>query len=637
MRGGAEGVESIYTVATLLLWWLLLLTSSVADEAAATFVGAAACHGCHMDQAEHWASSHHAKAMQSATPTTVLGDFGNVTFDHAGSVTQFRRSGDKLVVRTEGGDGKVVDFEIAYTFGASPLQQYLVARSGGRLQALGVAWDSRPDAAGGQRWFHLYPGPDLKPGDPLHWTGRDQTWNYQCAACHSTDLRKNYDLATDSYATRWSDISVACEACHGPGSRHVEWAKAAGTDGQRSAATGLGVRLDRASAADWRMNLETGIAARIAPPADQQLDTCFPCHSRRKPITDNTPVGAPFLDHDLPALLEPGLYHSDGQIDGEVFEYGSFLQSRMYRAGVRCSDCHEPHALTLRAQGNALCGQCHLPERFDATAHHHHVPETTGTHCVNCHMPAKTYMVVDERRDHGFRVPRPDLSESLGTPNACTTCHADKTAEWAAGKIRDWFPGGRHAEPHFGVALDAGRKSAADAERRLAALAQDHDQPEIARASALALLPAFATGLSEPAVASAILDPSPLVRLGAARALGSAPTPASVSAALPLLRDPVRAVRIEAARALVAVDQQSWTPEAKKDFGAAFVELVAAEMVDGDRPEAHLNLGLLEMRAGSLGGRASALRDSAAARPEIRARPRQPRRSVARSRQGRGR
>ncbi len=590
---------SIEQIAALLVCLLLSPFPAIAEEAA-TFVGAATCAGCHPAVAERWISSHHAKAMQPATPATVLGDFRDVEFAHAGSITRFRRMGDEFVVSTDGPDGKAHDYTIAYTFGVSPLQQYLVALPGGRYQALGVAWDSRPEAKGGQRWFHLYPDQDLKPGDRLHWTGRDQTWNYQCAACHSTDLQKNYDLAGNSYATRWSDVNVACEACHGPGSRHVAWAEAAETNKesapQRATGTGLVVGLDRASASGWRMNSATGIAERARPPTDRQLDTCVPCHSRRKPITDKPPVGAAFLDHYLPALLEPGLYHADGQIDGEVFEYGSFVQSKMHRAGVRCTDCHDPHTLTLRAEGNALCGQCHLPEKFDSSAHHHHQTGSTGALCVGCHMPARTYMVVDERRDHGFRVPRPDLSVSLGTPNACTSCHTGETAEWAAHAVAAWYPAGRHTEPHFAEALDAGRKGSADAERRLAALVGDRDQPEIARASALALLPPFATGFSEPTVRSAFTDPSPLVRMAAARGLG--PLSALIPSALPLLRDPVRAIRIEAARALAGLDQRDLDAERQKDFAAAYLELVAAEIIDADRPEAHLNLGLLEARQG---------------------------------------
>ncbi len=284
-------------------------------------------------------------------------------------------------------------------------------------------------------------------------------------------------------------------------------------------------------------------------------------------------------------MLAPGLYHADGQIDGEVYEYGSFLQSRMHDAGVACSDCHDPHSAKLRAEGNALCAQCHLPEKFDVAEHHRHQPGSTGAQCVNCHMPTKTYMVVDVRRDHSLRVPRPDLSVSLGTPNACTQCHAERSAQWAAETVADWYPKGRQTTPHYGMALHAGRIGAADAEQQLDRLILDRSQPAIARASAL-----------PPAIKAAIGDPDPLVRAAAPRALPGTPPPRFVDAAAPLLSDPVRAVRIEAARTLAGTDLLTLTPEQQTAFVKATAELVAAEMVDADRPEAHLNLGLLDLR-----------------------------------------
>ena len=572
----------------------------------ALFAGAAACAGCHPAETERWKTSHHARAMQKASAATVLGDFANATLIHHGVTTVFSRDGEKFMARTEGPDGALHDYEIAYTFGVFPLQQYLIAFPGGRYQALGIAWDSRPKEQGGGRWFFLYPGQTFRAGDSLHWTGRDQTWNYQCAKCHSTDLTKNYDLAADSYATSWTDVNVACEACHGPGSRHVACAKARATENAGSQADpagqpetndkGLTTKLERASPGQWQMNPATGIAQRSGPLNTQELDVCAGCHSRRKVIAKESSAGTAFLDAYLPALLEPGLYHADGQIDGEVFEYGSFVQSRMYHAGVTCSNCHEPHSLALRAQGNGLCAQCHLPAKFDVAEHHHHRQDSAGAQCVNCHMPSKTYMVVDDRRDHSIRVPRPDLSLSIGTPNACTSCHADKTAEWAAQNIAEWFPHGRQTRPHFGTALYAGRAGAVDAEPLLDALIADQDQPAIARASALALVAPLASPASEGAVRAAIADPNPLVRAAAPRALPAAPTAAMVQAAAPLLSDPVRAVRIETARALAGVDQQPLTPEQQTAFAAAMLELFAAEMSDAERPESHLNLGLLETK-----------------------------------------
>jgi predicted CXXCH cytochrome family protein len=599
---------------TALRCWLALIAPVLAQDpvksAEPTFVGAEACAGCHEEQTKNWAASHHAKAMQKATPATALGDFDNATLTHHGVTTTFSRAGDAFIARTEGLDGALQDYEIAFTFGVYPLQQYLIAFPGGRYQALGVAWDSRPKEQGGQRWFALYPGQTIPAGDPLHWTGRDQTWNYQCAACHSTDLKKNYDLAANAYATTWSDVNVSCEACHGPGSGHVAWAKAheraqekarAGSSPAPAASDddphlGLTAWLRAAPKGVWRMNPETGIASRIEPANAQEFDICGPCHARRKVIAKDAPVGAPFLDSNLPALLEPGLYHADGQIDGEVFEYGSFIQSRMHQAGVTCSDCHEPHGLTLRAKGNALCAQCHLPAKFDVASHTHHEPGSAGAQCAACHMPAKTYMVVHDRRDHSLRVPRPDLTLLIGAPNACASCHADKGAEWAAHAVADWFPGGRQTKGHYGLALNAGRTGAADAERVLDQLIADAGQPAIARASALALLPRYASLQSQSAIEAALKDPSPLVRAAAPRLLPGAPPPAMISAFASLLSDPVRAVRIEAARALAGTDPRPMTPAQQTAFAAAYLELFDAEMIDADRPEAHLNLGLLEAR-----------------------------------------
>ena len=457
----------------LLALSLAYVARGVRADEPATYVGGQICSGCHAIEAERWKGSHHGLAMQKATEATVLGDFAGAQFGHFGVTTTFFRDGEKFMVRTDGPDPALHEYPIAYTFGVYPLQQYLISMPGGRLQALGIAWDSRPKDQGGQRWFHLYPGQQLKPGDSLHWTGRDQTWNYQCAFCHSTDLKKNYDLAADTYATSWTDIDVACEACHGPGSQHVAWAKTQAQGGSHDPKLGLTNWLKPTDNGHWEMNPQTGIARRTEKLVSTELETCAVCHSRRKVIAKNPVPGEPYLDAYLPALLEPGLYHADGQIDGEVYEYGSFLQSRMHVAGVTCSNCHDPHSAKLRAEGNALCKQCHLPGKFDVAEHHHHQPGSAGAQCVNCHMPTKNFMVVDARRDHSIRVPRPDLSVSLGTPNACSQCHAGSSAEWAAETVAGWYPNGRQTTPHYGTALHAGRVGAADAEQQLDRLILD--------------------------------------------------------------------------------------------------------------------------------------------------------------------
>ena len=304
---------------------------------------------------------------------------------------------------------------------------------------------------------------------------------------------------------------------------------------------GLAFSLKSADPSLWEMNAATGIAKRTQPLVSAELDTCAACHSRRRMIVKDAAPGAPLLDAYAPTVLEPGLYHADGQIDGEVFEYGSFMQSRMHAAGVTCSNCHEPHGLSLRAEGNGVCAQCHLPTKFDTTEHHHHQPASAGAQCVNCHMPTKTYMIVDRRHDHRLGVPRPDLSVSIGTPNACAQCHTDRAAEWAARSVAAWNPTGRQTQQHFATALNAGRTGALDAERRLVQLILDRNQPEIARASAVLLLPRYATPASEPAIKAAIADPNALVRAAVRRALPASPSRTVVQAVAPLLSDPIRA------------------------------------------------------------------------------------------------
>ena len=188
------------------------ISSPETGTPSASYIGSEACAGCHSAEAASWKGSQHAGAMAKASDRTVLGRFEQTTFTYAGITSTFHKRDGRFYVRTDGGDGKLTDFEVGYTFGLYPLQQYLIPMPGGRLQALSIAWDARPKAAGGQRWFHLYPNQPMPHTDPLHWTRHNQNWNYMCADCHSTNLRANYDLQSDCYATTWSEINVSCEA-----------------------------------------------------------------------------------------------------------------------------------------------------------------------------------------------------------------------------------------------------------------------------------------------------------------------------------------------------------------------------------------------------------------------------------------
>jgi tetratricopeptide (TPR) repeat protein len=591
-------------------------TASAARRPAATHVGGAVCAGCHASEQEAWQGSQHDRAMAEATEATVLGNFANAKFTHAGVTSTFFRRDGRFFVNTDGPDGKLADFEIRYTFGVEPLQQYLVKLPGGRLQALGIAWDARPAKEGGQRWFHLYPDRRLKAGDPLHWTGIDQVWNYQCADCHSTNLRKNYDEKSNSYDTKWSDIDVGCEACHGPGSNHVAWARKEGGWRRDEAGKGLTVQLDERRGVSWAIDAATGNAVRSAPRrSSHEIETCARCHARRGQFTDAWHAGQPFADGYRASLLEPGLYYHDGQQRDEVYNYGSFLASRMHAMGVTCSDCHDPHTGRPRAPGNAVCAQCHAPAKYDATAHHHHSPGSKGAQCAACHMPTTTYMVVDPRHDHSFRIPRPDRSVSLGTPNACNQCHQDRKPDWAAAAVKRWYPQPKPGFQTFAEAFAAADRGAPGAQRALIAVVEDGGQSGLVRASAVRRLARYLGPATLPTVRNALGDREPLVRAAAVSALEGVEPALRAQLLPPLLDDPVREVRMEAARSLAGGPEERLPAADRARLAAALDEYVAAERFNADRPEGRANLGNLHATRGRYDEAAAAYRAALALDP----------------------
>jgi Flp pilus assembly protein TadD len=591
----------------------LMPAAPAASAVAADFIGSGECKGCHAPQYAAWTSSQHARAMQHASADTVRGDFNGATFTFDRVTSKFFRRDGKYFVRTDGPDGKLADFEVKYTFGVEPLQQYLVELPGGRLQALAVGWDARRKEQGGQRWFRQYPDEKLDFRDELHWTRRAQNWNFMCADCHSTDVTKGYDAAENSFKTHYKEIAVGCEACHGPGSAHIAWAQTKSSD----AGKGLTVLFDERRGVTWAIDASAGNAKRSrerasahgrsealspearsamdSPTSEREIEVCAQCHARRAQIAEGYRAGARFLDHYLPSLLIPPLYHADGQQRDEVFIWGSWLQSRMHRQGVTCSDCHDPHAQKLRVEGNAVCGQCHAPGKYDAPSHHHHKAGTAGARCVDCHMPATTYMVVDPRRDHSMRVPRPDQSVALGVPNACNHCHTKQDAKWAAAAVRGWL--GRDAQgfqsfaPTF-AAVEAGRAGAAAS---LATIANDLAQPPIVRASAIERI--AQSGRDAATAQRAARDAQPLVRLASVQLAETLPPQERLAILAPLLVDPLRAIRIEAARASAGL-QDSLPTEQRSAWQKAADEYLATLRYTADRPEARTALGSFQARLG---------------------------------------
>lgn len=565
--------------------------------APAAFVPESTCAGCHPSEAEAWCGSDHDLAMQEASDASVLGDFADARFHDDSLDARFTRDGAAFVLESEGPDGTRARFDVPYVFGLDPLQQVLVPLARGRLQAFSVAWDARA-----KRWFSLQTEENVDARDPLHWTRAPYNWNFACAECHATDLARNYDAATDSYATTWHRLDVGCQACHGPGARHLEWALAqaeAETDDEPPPGRGFDAPIS-----------EPAATPRQAARPEAEIEACARCHARRAPLGDGFDHRNRLLDDYLPALLDEGLYHADGQILDEVYEYGSFLQSKMHARGVRCSDCHEPHSLALRREGNVLCTACHSPtpsarasvdlaqlvrKNYDSSEHHHHAPGTPGSRCVDCHMPTRTYMVVDPRRDHGFRVPRPDLASATGAPDACTACHAERDAAWAAAEIARWS-GPKERAPHFGVALQAGRTGRAGAADALLALAASDEAP-IVRATALTELARYPSRAAVEAWTRALGDADGLVRHAALGGLEILSPAERVGLAGPLASDALRAVRTEAARLLAGLDAAALGPYAAP-VAAAGEEYVGIQRALLERPEAHLNLAQFELARG---------------------------------------
>jgi tetratricopeptide (TPR) repeat protein len=572
-------------------------------ETVAVYVGSDACRTCHPREYEDWRGSHHQLAMQAASDATVLGNFRDGRLTYFSVTSHFFKRDGRFFVNTDGPDGKLHDYEIKYAFGVYPLQQYLVPFSDGRLQALSIAWDARPREQGGQAWFHLYPTDHIRAGDELHWTGLQQNWNFMCAECHSTDLRKNYDAASNSYHTTWNDMSVGCEACHGAGSRHMHWAQnpRAATAAASAGDAGLLAQFDDRRAVVWVLDGNTGNSRRSRPRTNtNELEMCGRCHARGAKMAETWVPGQPLLDTHRVTLLVEGMYSADGQMQEEVYNYGSFVQSKMFAAGVTCSDCHEPHSQKLRAPGAQVCGLCHSPVRYASKQHHHHQQGTAESGCPACHMPVRTYMVIDRRHDHSFRIPRPEDSVSYGTPNACNDCHQDKTAAWALRAVQNWYGNGHPGYQQFTGQLSAARRQLPAAAAGLLALARDGTAPAIARATALTELTSYLDADALAAAREGLQSADALIRLAAVELLAGTDPTTRWQLLARALTDPVLAVRVAAADALADALPTDAPAEIKNAYERALAEYVATQKVNADRPEAHASLGHLYARQGKL-------------------------------------
>ena len=566
------------------LFLLLLLVSALFADNNATYVGDKACAECHAKEVKEWKGSHHDLAMMLADEKSVLGDFNNTTLNYNGIITTFFKKGDKFMVNTDSEDGTLKDYEISYTFGVYPLQQYMIKFPKGNVQVMEIAWDSRKKEEGGQRWYHIHADDNVTAGDILHWTGQNFNWNYMCADCHSTNLKKNYDVKSKSYHTTWDIINVSCEACHGPASKHMEWSK---TPYKELKDKGFALSFKNKK---WKWDVNT--KAKKGGADHQELEVCAKCHSRRSQLDDDYHPGDKFSDHYLAVQLTESLYFPDGKMQDEVYVYDSFLQSKMYAAGVTCTDCHNPHTLKRKSEGDKVCYQCHSEEKYTATSHHKHKEGGEGASCVSCHMPARTYMGVDSRNDHSFRVPRPDVSvENEEIPNACNLCHTDKDAKWSTDAMKKWYGKIPVGKQNFAHSLQALRTNSKDAPKNLYEVLMG-DAPDIAKATVTAYLGNYPSKQTYTTTLQMLMKSDAQIRRSALQALEAFPPKMRMKKTFEMLSDPVKIVRMEAARQLAAFPLGEVDKETKDLLEKAFDEYEKILLFTAERPESQLSLGV---------------------------------------------
>lgn len=520
--------------------------SSAAQKQTKTFVGSEVCASCHTSEYQAWASSHHAQAMMLPSDESVVGDFSGVSFENKGVVSTFTKSGSDFFITID--DGSKKSFKVAYTFGVYPLQQYLIKIEGGRYQAYDVAWDAREKGLGGQRWYKLLPDEDTGPDSPFHWSRHTQNWNSRCSDCHSTGVDRGYSLETNTFNTTFSELNVACEACHGKGSAHVDLVKS--LDGGAKVEH-VGFDMSLAPTTRFKFTENDDIAIPEGKPSSSQINACGGCHSRRQLIGEVNPADD-FHNQFLLRRLESPLYYADGQIQDEVFVLGSFLQSKMAKAGVQCSHCHEPHSTRLKVEGNGVCTQCHKPAVYDVPLHHKHPADSDAAQCVTCHMPETTYMGVDDRRDHSFSVPHPSASEISGSPSVCKDCHQAQDNSWAQEHINQWSEG-KPFDPYATLSFRA-QKADPLALRPMVEFLKSSELPAIKRATLLAFAGQVPSRLTAETIQANISSDDPMVRAAAIDASDFIPLEHRYGIFRGLIKDPSATVRFALAQQLVGYE-----------------------------------------------------------------------------------
>ena len=506
-----------------------VITPELATRSAVPSPDAEACLRCHPAEVAAWRSSQHALANRLVSPELDGARFSpERVLAHGRYTIRMRRDGSRFQFVESSPAAAAEARNAEAVIGVTPLVQYLVPFPGGRLQTIDAGFDPRSN-----EWFYVF-SDARQTHEWGYWTNRSMNWNSQCAFCHMTGFRKNYDPRTDTYASTWEAMGISCGQCH---------ALRASMPGGPPAGEIAGTACP--------LVVPSNLASRVA-----YIAGCASCHARREELTGQFAPGERFEDHFRLALPDTALFHPDGQVNDENFEYASLMLSRMGHRGVDCLDCHDPHSgrLKLPVEGNAICLQCHAPPGqrgaivIDPLGHSGHSPTNRGSLCVECHMPKNTYMVRDQRRDHGMTSPDPLLTRELGLPNACQACHADQPLDWSIQTMERWYATNleRRARARARVIAAARRDDPAVLTNLLALTASE--EIDVWRAALLELVAHQADRPeAQQILQKALHDTYPLARAAAIHGLQA--MPGGTGGILPLLRDPVRLVRIDAARA----------------------------------------------------------------------------------------
>ncbi|MGY0626799.1 MAG: multiheme c-type cytochrome [Paraglaciecola chathamensis] len=633
-----------------------LLWAQVKGES--DYIGAQACQSCHQSEYDQWQQSDHFKAMQTANKESVLGDFSDIEVNFHDIATRFFVEDGQYKITTTNKQNKLETFDVPYTFGFYPLQQYLVDVGEGKLQAFNIAWDSRSKEEGGQRWFHLQPIEKITPEHPFFWQRHFQNWNSRCADCHTTDLKRNFEPKSNTFATQFSEVNVACESCHGPAGQHIKLAKKGELSAQDS-----GFRQTLPALKNFSFSPNNPIAHADGKPNNSEINVCARCHSLRTPLTqpfanteqayrdthdktaanpnknyqdthgksnhknnyqdthDKTAANSKnnyqdthgksnhnphakqpqqrFVDDYRLEWIRAPFYHANGSINEEVFVAGSFMQSKMQHAGVTCSNCHNAHTGKVKIQGNGLCLQCHQAETFNSPEHHHHTPQTDGAMCVNCHMPEKTYMGVDDRRDHSFLIPDLSFNGDSSEPQTCLACHDKEDDHWRQKSQKVW--GSNTNSNVWQATRQQVQDGAPEGLEQAIAFIQNPANSRLRQASLLADLSQYRSQQGVDIALENLESDSALLRRAAVESLEILSPQARWQVLSQKLNEPSKSVRFEMARLLTdSLGQLSRSDKAK--LLPLLNEYRAMLEINADSPITQLAIGNLNTQLGDLAG-----------------------------------